>query len=488
MFIRSIKIFCLVTIVSFDLFPQTSRTDGLAGLSFSIDDKDHSISVFDFGGNPAGLSADEKESLLKIGTSYKNNWGEYRRKYDPEGSMITGIAFQEIRNLGERGTFSGSTSYDYENRRNYYRSVKRDPYNGESFFFTDTTAADFRYMGPTVDLMYSWEPISDISLGGSITYQLLDGLKKEFTFAKSTFRDAEIQAGITAALSDKLTVGGTIKYIDSQESIEASDVNLMDVELYYFRGDNLFISKRSGSMTGKIKKHGVAYGTQLVWDNGTILVGLQGNYLPSDSRLFKPFSSSSQVFNEAEDSYAAFEHTDIQLKCQLVITEKCRMGVTSSYMKNSGWSKISAKDLLVWKWSSGKISMGAGGSYQLGDDLMAAVEYEICSTETDSSKFIDAKNISRSSVDQRFRAGTEYRINDGNYVRAGFSLTTQPYDMIFGGTNCATHLWTIGAGIVLTDQITADAALQYQQRSASMPLNVTRSYINGLITLTLRTF
>jgi hypothetical protein len=471
---------------SLNLFSQFSRTDGMGSLSFSIVDKDLSLSPYDFGGNPAGLYHDEKESILKMGAYGGNDWGKYRRKYDAEGTMNAGASFREVKTLGEHGTFLGSTSYNYENRRNYYRSLKKDMYTGESFFFTDTTAADFRYMGPNVALTYSLELADNICAGVTVSYQLLEGLKKQFSFAKSIYRNTELQAGLTYAPFERVMIGGSVEYFDSQESIEASDVNLLDVELYYFRGDNLFVSKRSSSMTGNIKKKGIAFGSQLFWDNGDdISVGIQANYMPSDSKLLKPFSSSAQSFDEVEDSYAAFEFSDVQLKSQYKCSDDLLLGIFGGYDHEYSWSKISLKNLLIWEWDVTKYRFGAGSSYQLNSSLLAGFEYEIASANADSSKYIDNKIVNRTSVDHTIRVGAEYKVSDDIFLRAGFNYGFMDHDLVYGGDRCTVKKITWGAGFPVTEAISVDAQLQYRVISPESPANIIRTYINGIISIQL---
>jgi hypothetical protein len=161
---------------------QVLRTESMGGLSYAIVDKDHSLSPYDFGKNPAWLVEDERETHLFITPFYSNSWGDYRRKYDSEGNATLGSTFQGVRTLGGQGTFSGYTSYIYQNRRNYYRTLKKDTYAGEGFNITDTTASDFRYMGPHVRLMYSWQPLRRVLAGGFVSYELLDGLKEKFSY------------------------------------------------------------------------------------------------------------------------------------------------------------------------------------------------------------------------------------------------------------------------------------------------------------------
>ena len=486
---RLLTIAAIVVFVSADLMSQFSRTEAMGGLSFSIVDRDQTLSPYDFGGNPAGLHMKEKESSLRMTGYDANSWGNYRRKYDTEGTMNVGASFQQIQQLGDHGTFSGRTSYDFENRRNFYRSLKKDSYGGESFFLADSTAADFEYKGPKVDLLYSWEPIQDLAVGGLVTYQLTDGLKKAFSYAKTVYRNTELLGGLAYTPCEEVVIGGTVKYFDSQESIEASDVNLLDVELFYFRGDNLFVSKRASSMTAKIKKQGMTFGSQFFWKSGNDLsIGVQANYTPADAKILKPYTSSGQTFDEVEESYAAFTYVDAQVQAHYRCTNDLLLGVSAGYFNDQSWSKISDKELLIWKWNVWKFVAGAGGSYQVMPFLLVGVEYELSRSEADSSKYIDARRIQQTSLDHALRAGVESKIADEVFVRAGAGYGVKEHDMVSGGNDCKTYKVTCGAGFPISRVLTIDVNCQYLRIAPAAPVNVSRSFLSGILSFELHDF
>jgi len=472
---------------------QRIRTEAMGGLKYSVLDKDLSLSPFDFGGNPAWMFVDESETFLRITPSYGNTWGNYQRKFDPEGELNLGASFHGVKKLGEKGTFSGFTSYDYQNRRNNYQTLMKDTYSGEGFRLTDGTKSDFRYMGPRVVLMYSLEPVKDLYTGGSVTYHLLDGLKEKFSYAKTIFRDTEINLGLAYRISDTFVFGANVTYFDSQEAIESEDVNLLDVELYYYRGDEYFVSKRSQSMTGKIRKQGITLSSQLFWDDGErFSFGSQINYTPSNSKILKPYTSTSQTsatqsFDEVEDSYTDFTFLDVQCKTQYKISDEIIFGAYAGYINNKSWSKISLKELLMWEWKTNEKVLGLGASYQITEPLLLAFEYEFSNSSADSSKFIDNRMNEVTTNDHELRIGAEYKLTDEVLFRGGVKFGTKQYDLVFGGNNCKYYRISGGLSFPLFETLTIETNLQYS-RIDTGNTNFSKNYLFGSVGLTLNTF
>lgn len=484
---RKIVLMFFVLLSAELLQAQITRTAAMGGLKYSVDDRELKISPYYFGNNPAWIYMDEAESFLRITPTLSNSWGSYRRKYDSDGVMNLGTSFHGIKTLGTKGTFSGFTSYNYENRRNVYRTLKKDSYNGEAFFINDTTASNFRYMGPKVVLMYSWELIDNLYAGGNITYQLLDGLKEQYSYAKTIYRNTGIKLGLAYKIGENIIAGADFEYLDSQESIEAADVNLLEVEVFYFRGEGLFTSKRSSTMTSKIRKKGFNLGSQFCWDNGyNLAVGLQANYSPSDSKILRPYYDPilKQSFDEAEDSYASFDSYDLQVKAQYKIEENFQLGAYAGYFKDYSWSRISLKDLLMWKWTKKEIIAGIGSSYSPSPKLLFGLEYQININAADSSKYIDRRFNSVSSTDHSIRLGSEYKLADEVFLRAGFNYGIIENDLVFGSKDCSVHKISAGIGMPFFDLFIIDANIQYTNISPRKG-EISRSFIIGNLAITL---
>lgn len=485
--LRKIILMLFVLLSANVLLAQITRTEAMGGLKYSVDDREMKISPYYFGNNPAWLYMDETESFLRITPTLSNSWGSYRRKYDSDGVMNLGATFYGIKTLGTQGTFSGFTSYNYENRRNVYRTLKKDSYNGEAFFINDTTASDFRYMGPKVVLMYSWELSNDLYAGGNLTYELLDGLKEQYSYAKTIFRNTGVKFGLAYRFGGNFIAGADFEYVDSQESIEAADVNLLEVEIFYFRGDKLFTSRRGSTMTSKLRKKGLNFGTQFCWDNSeNLTIGLQANYSPSDSKVLRPYYDPvlKQTFDEAEDSYASFDSYDLQVRAQYKIEENFQLGVYAGYFKEYSWSRISLKDLLMWEWTKKEVVGGIGSGYSITPKLLLGFEYQMNISEADSSKYIDRKFQNVTSTDHQFRFGGEYKIAEEVFLRAGFNFGIIENDLLSGSKDCSVYKISAGIGMPFFDLFTIDANIQYTNFSPKEG-EISRSYIIGNLAITL---
>ncbi len=464
---------------------QVSRTKAMGGLSYSILDRDQSLSLYDFGKNPAWLYMDEKETYLRIEPSAQNLWGDYRRKYDSKSVSNVSVSFTGIKTLGTLGTFYGTTIYDYELRTDYYRSVRKDPYAGEAFNVADTMAGNFRYSGPYINLMYSWELLPELYVGGGIFYHIHDGLKSTYSYAKTIYRNTGGKIGIAYRLFDNLLLGTSINYFSKQETIEETDVNLLDIEAFIYRGDTYHIVDRASTNEQKIKGKGTTFSGQIYWEvDDNLEIGIQGNYEPSNSKLTFPEKNLIDV----EDGYTSFEYYDAQIKTQYNLSDDILVGVYGGYFHNYSWSMLSKKDLLIWEWEINRLIAGIGSSYKVDQNLLIGAEYEFSSANVDSSKYIDKNIQSFTSIDHIIRIGIEYELSNRVFLRTGYNYCFYEHDLILGGTDVASHSFTLGGGFPLFDSFVVDAYLEFSNKSPNETDNYHRSNIGGRIAITLNNF
>lgn len=483
---KSLRLVLIISLISaISCFAQQNRLSALGGLSIGIEDRDNSLTPFDFGNNPAWLFMDEQDSYLNISPTVSNSWGSYHRKYDSEGDMYYGTAFKGVKTLGELGTFLGYTSYDYQVRRNYYRTLKYDSYSGEAFFFIDTTAGNFHYKGPKVNLMYSWELLDNLYAGGSVTYQLLDGLKKVYTYAKTIYRNVGGNFGLAYQLNDNILVGANYTFFDTQESIEAADVNLLEVETFNYRGETYFVPDRGSSITQKIRKKGSTFSGQVFWrDSDKLQLAVQSNYTPSNTKVLIPEGS----FKEVEEGYAWFESFDIQLKSQYKFDDNLVGGFYTSYWNRESWSRHSHKNLLLWEWSVNDINIGVGSSYKILPELLVGIDYIFTTRNIDSSKYIDNRFADLSSNDHLIKAGIEYHIEKDIFIRGGFSLSLSEYDIYFGGKDVKNHSLTLGVEVPIHETILLDSYIRYSNISPGNSSDNSRSFLGAFVNLRLSSF
>jgi hypothetical protein len=424
------------------VFAQYYRSEGMGGLTYSIKDNHYSLSIYDFGKNPAGLYEDEQTSQLSAMPYYGNTWGGYHRKYDPQGEHLYSVGFTGIKTLGTSGTFYGYTEYSYDERSDVYKNLRYNPYRGEGFFATDSSMGNIKYDGPKVCFMYSLEILPDLYFGASADYKILSGLKRIYSYAEVTYRDVSGVAGLSYKISDNLEVGATFELFDSQESMTCENIDLTEVEIWNYRGDKFAIKQRGSSVSQKEKYSGLGYGLQLYANPIKKLeIGFTGNYSSSDAKSLVAKSGLKEI----EDNYASFEDYNCKLQAKYSPAAGLITGIYGAYFYNSSWTKNSQLDLKLWDWNTKEMVLGAGVSYGiLPDKLLAGVEYEFSKTKADSSKFIDGIFVSPSSNNHLIRGGLEYQYSEDLIFRCGFNYKTEQIDFIAGGEDVILTAYTFG--------------------------------------------
>lgn len=486
---KKVEIFIIVILLisNSNLVSQDIRNKSLGGLGFSFNDNSFQLNPYDFGNNPAYLSIDEQETYLRITPYLGNSWGDYHRFFDSDGDNSFGVVFRGVKNLGTSGTFVGVTSYDYLLKRNYNRSLKYETYSGESFFFVDTTAGNFRYSGPTVDISYSWSLFPDLLLGFSVKYKILDGLKSVYTNAQTTYREVGANFGAAYTNSNSFIVSANIGYNDFQELIESKDVNLLEVEVFNYRGDTYFIKDRGSSITEKIRKRRLLLGGQMFFYPGNDLsFALQGNYYPSNTQILVPQSG----FIDYEEGYTSFDCFDIQNVNHYRPVKDLLLSLSLSYFDRSSWSKNSIRDLLLWDWKTKTSVLGAGVSYKIEPyNLLIASEFQLRMVSADSIKYIDNRTSNIDFNEKVFKIAVEYELLNNTFARSGFNYAAKEYDIIYGGTDVKSYLFTLGASFPINDDISLDAYWEYNLLKPGGDIsNKVRAYNNGVISLRLNNF
>ncbi|MDP2302778.1 MAG: hypothetical protein Q8N03_10200 [Ignavibacteria bacterium] len=465
---------------------QISRTSAMGGLTYGIVDRDFSLTPYNFGGNPAWIVKDEVETFLDITPSVQNSWGDYRRTYDSEGSINYGTAFKGVKRLEDKGTFVGFTSYNYEIVRNLYRTLRRDTYSGEAFFMIDTTKGDFRYSGPIVNLTYSWEPFDNLYAGVSGHYQILDGLKQVYTNAQSIYREVAVNVGLAYQLSYEFVIASNIKYSDFQETVEAKDVNLLEVEVFNYRGDTYFVGKRGSSVTQKLNRKKIEYAGQLFYQpSNRLSMALQTTITPQVAKVLVPQSGLIDV----EEGYTDFHTIDFKFKSQYSISDAWLMGISTGYNDRKCWSNNSKKNLLLWDWDVNEIFGGIGTSYKFDFlPLLIGGEIEFSSLKADSSKYIDTRFINVTSFNNLVRFGAEYEFMTNHFIRAGINYGNNEIDLLSGGSDVKSLLLTAGFGLPVSSVLYINANIQYKKLSTTDIVDLHRSGLSTFITMRLNTF
>jgi hypothetical protein len=368
----------------------------MGNLNYSVFDEENSLDPFNFAGNPAWLQPGKKQDYLDVTPSISNSWGSYHRKYDSEGTYSASAYFEGVKKLDSTGTFLGRTYYFYENRRNYNRSLLKDPYTGEGFFFADTTSEDFRYNGPAVEFMYSWMPVKRFYTGASVKYGIVEGLKKNYTYAKTMFRDIEVNAGAAYQVSSASIIGANFRYYDTQESVNSMDVNDIEVLVKNFRGEKYAVTRTGRSITERLRKEGIGGGVQMYQRFTPVIESAARlDYTVYNSKLSVPYENYYE-----EEAKAEFNTLEFQFQTRFAFSNNLSAALNLIYNQTDSWTENSWIDVTLWKWNTKQLTLGGGASYRLFPSILLAFECEFINMKLDSSKYIDSRfqNLSSNSI------------------------------------------------------------------------------------------
>jgi opacity protein-like surface antigen len=475
-------------LVSFSLstvYSQSLRAMSMAGITLSLKDSDNSFDPYDMSGNISFLFLDETTSWLKISPSLNSNWGDYKRPFDAEKVNLYGLNFSGLKTLGSDGTFIGTVSYLYDSRINVSHSVRYNTYQGSAFFINDSTNGNIRYNGPAVKFGYSFELLSDLYLGASGGYKILNGLKEIYSQTSTVLRDVDGSIGITYKLFDSAFLSGSYSAYNTQESLTTELPNPVDDEIYNFHGDTYNLTNRGNPWLEKIKEIGNSWSSQFYFKpDEKSEAGLNFVYSNSNQKVFFQRTVDGNSVLENEDGYSYFNDYLIEIKGRYDLTSNLTLGLKGSWLYNSSWSKISAQELLIWDWNTNIAGAGLGASYSISPSLLLSVEYNYSHAKADSSKYIDYHFSNVTSNDHIFRLGAEYEIFSKVFLRGGGGYGIIGNDIIYGGTNIKYGLVTFGLGFNLFESFSIDVLLDYNNYKPRQ-LDYSHSFFNGLITLKL---
>lgn len=444
---------------------QSLRVPALGAMRYAVEDPQSSLSLYDFGGNPAWLIRHEAQGWLAFVPQGEARWGTYRRRYDPGHVSVYGAGFEGVKPLGEKGTFHGFSSYLVEERSEVYRSLKRSPYGGEAYFVTDTTTGAFTYKGPRVAFSYAYEVIPDLFIGGTLGYTVQDGLKDIYTMAKSTFRRVEGTVGVAYAIDEDLAVGATFRPVDEQERLEAKSDDLLDVELFNFRGDTYAKRRASSSIVHSVRLTGEEYGAQVHWvpaegvqAAGTMSAGIR--------RTRDEITTSTD--KDLEDGFAQRTWYSADARLRWTLTADATVGCGVAYHHQREWSRYSALNLLLWDSEGSEITLGAGGSLRLSEDgALIACEAEYAVVHADSSKYIDARSALIRTQEYRIRAGFEYPLLSTLTLRGSYGYGGLGQDVWVGGRDVREHTANLGFALPLSGAIHLEWLFHWMHRDAA---------------------
>ncbi len=189
------------------LFPGGLRAGGvrllsMGNLQFTLPDTDNQLNFYDFGGNPAGLQADQKFRWMRVYLHAGNHWGGYRPLYEPENEQNYALTFEGVKALNAKETFWGQITYLGDYPHSVYRSLEKQPY-AKNFILTDTTTGNYWYNGPIIRTIYSRKLPLNFALGLAFNYKVQMGLKDVYTKVESIQREIFPGIGLSWGLQEE---------------------------------------------------------------------------------------------------------------------------------------------------------------------------------------------------------------------------------------------------------------------------------------------
>lgn len=424
---------------------QNYKLQSMGDLFITVEDQDNKLNLYAFGGNPAGIAFEEIKNKVFVDLNFGNTSGDYRRIYEPGELELYELKFIRYQNLGKNGNFKGFAIYSVENRKNLYRSLLLNPYDGKAFYVTDTTNGNFKYTGPKIGFDYGLTLTKKMSAGVKLTYSLFDGLKDIYTRTRTVYRNIKGEFGIAFIISKKFNFGLTFEFSNAQEKLEAKSEDLYDAEVYLFRGDIYSIKRRSNVVNLKFKENTFSTGLQIVFAGNTPnAVALNFAYNHIGKFLLVPYG----LLEEYEFGYANWEIFEVYIAGRFKMNKSLSLGFCSSAVFSDVWSKHSERNLLLWRQKIYNLRFGFGSKFVSSpENFLTGIEFIIEKSNADSMKYIDNRFAKISGYNFSFKFGFEYKILKSLIFRAGSIFRFYEKDIWTGINKVKYYKFTSGVEI-----------------------------------------
>ncbi len=310
-----------------------------------------------------------------------------RRKYDPREIYTYQQRFDQIKHLSKTSVFKGTAIYNYTTYKNKYRSLLYNPYLGDAFNFADTTSADVNYKGPLVNLLYSFTPLDKITLGANLSYKIKDGLKTKYTYGESDLIDMNTAVGMIYNFSKNFNLGFSYKYNYNKEKIKCSDVNLLSVETYLFRGEIYKVLHQDMNVGEERILEGNSFSVQnKFYTNVGIDGGFIASYQNADLEVTIPNSTKKVI-----EGKSSFEKIDISFNLKKRFSTKFSLPIDIKYIMNKSWSLNPANNRTIWEWETYRTLFSVGFNYIEENSFYTEANIGYKATYADSSKYMEGK-------------------------------------------------------------------------------------------------
>jgi hypothetical protein len=457
------------------LYSQVTRIQGMGNLFLVIDDEDNELNLSDVGKNTAFLINDESKDWLKVRFITVSENGKLHRLFDPNGVNIYSVNFEALKIIDENQTFRGGISYTNYRKKDTYRAIQTDPYNGSFFMLFDTTTGSINFNGPAINFEYSANLFKDLTIGAKVDYSAQTGVKNIYSKPEITNRYISGQIAFAYAITDNLYVATKLDPFFNFERIElVTDADTgTDPTTYRYRGYNIF---REAAF--KFTRYNKNYGYN---------VDIQSTFRSKDSLINIYYSGGYQFQNlscedgTAEKDYEGYWQQDgfnINFLGRMMpefISKDLTFGISISWTKMKSWAKHPQLPILFDENENTRASLGVGLSYYFRDiGLRCGFELHKTFIDTTLKDYISDEFFSENYPNNEFHFGLEYNFNENLAIRAGFIYTQAefnhtPISTIINSPEVRFHKnnFTFGLNYLIPDFVRIDLLGSYGLKTSS---------------------
>jgi len=390
------------------------------------------LGLYTFGGNPAGVSFDVTRGYVHITPSGRDMFNDLGRLFDPHEVQEASFNALTLQRIGESGAFLGRFKYYGMKELKILGSLRSQPYLGDPFFISDTSEGDYRYYGPEVQFIHSFSPVRNLTLGLAIEYSVSDGLKDVYSRAHNVVRSVDASTGAILYVNGCMLYGLSFRVYSSQERIESKMEELLDVDVFTYRGDLYATRRRGQSVEEKIRLSGAEISMQaanLSSENFTLMGYLRGNRTELQTLIPTAF------LKESEDGYTQFEHLQGDVLARWRLSHNFEIAGNLNAGASSSWSELSAKKLLIWEWSYQYVHGTLTVARSVSDEARVFLQGNLRVCAIDSSKYIDNRFTQLRSLQFGAQIGAEGTLLSRVGVRVGLGGGAIKADPVVGGND-----------------------------------------------------
>jgi len=297
-----------------------------------------------FSNNPAYLNYDGRDELLSIQGNYNNTSGDFKTFFDPGTERNYDLAFSGKKKLDSTQTFKGYFAIKKLQRNDWHFLAVRDYDTGSPFLLGDVTTGDTRYNGIFMNAQYCAGLFERLLTGFSVSYYVDEGLKEIAPRPTSDHRDIDLTVGLGYLVTDKLSIGGSLRAYDLNEKIvyeEDEEAVYTETLLFKFRGYDLpqmILKKRE---------------TRISYHNG-----YHGNFdaFYQDENLsaslyagggFEHITLKDNITNPEPEGYWRQTYLNAGLQVQYNLNNEWNAGALYKFIRNESWAKHPLYNVLL---------------------------------------------------------------------------------------------------------------------------------------------